>query len=263
MGRRQVCVDTSPATRHHFQQRLFLFFLLTSPSSSFPNSYLTTPQPHRMPTTKKGSLRVQKPFPILRLPAEIRNQIWRYVVVKDGEVVYRDHKRQDQTPESRLRSGNLIKSHQEDDERRRSSQLAIASTCRQIYLEVTPIYYGENVFHPGDFQDPMLHLRALKAFKQAIGPKNASTITEICVYESWVFLEGHLSRLPGLKRLHVKKARNVEWDSKLPQVERYKGVPSWVRMRPSLAGMLKSLVIVYDGVIWGPEDRKKFHIYHN
>lgn len=190
-----------------------------------------------MPKIKNDSLRVQKPFPVLKLPAEIRNHIWRYIVVKDGEVVYRNHMRHLQSPASRLRSGNLMKSHQEDDERRLSSQLAVAFTCRQLYLEVTPIYYGENVFHPGKLGCITKYCQAIEGFAEAIGPENASTITEVCLYESWFLVGKYLSLLPGLKCLHFKKSGNVEW---------YKKMTWWAQKRASL-------IIVHDGEVWGPE----------
>ena len=59
------------------------------------------------------------PFRLLELPAELRNQIYRYAVVEQDWVHLNDHN---------------------------SSEAAVLQTCRQIRSEAGPIYYGENVF---------------------------------------------------------------------------------------------------------------------
>ena len=131
-----------------------------------------------MPRTKKDSLPLQKPFPLLQLPPEIRNYIWEYVAIKDRAILLYEPNQRGRVPESRLRSGNLIKHHQEDDERRwPSTQLAVAFTCRQLYLEVTPIYYGKNTFRlPEIFELLGGGSQVVKEFKNAIGPRNSSAI---------------------------------------------------------------------------------------
>lgn len=132
-----------------------------------------------MPRTKKNSLPLQKPFPLLELPPELRNYIWEYVVVKDRAIVlWRPHQRA-RVPESRLRSGNFMKHHQEDDERRRqSTRLAVAFTCRQIYLEVTPIYYGKNTYRP-KFSGFGCGFKIFEDFADAIGERNTRAITKV------------------------------------------------------------------------------------
>ncbi len=91
---------------------------------------------------------VPKPFPLLKLPPEIRNCIWKYVVVKDGCIIFREYMIYTKSPETGLRSGDPAKIYQKDHEPRQTSLLAVAFTCRQLYREVTPIYYGENIFRP-------------------------------------------------------------------------------------------------------------------
>lgn len=99
---------------------------------------------------KKCGLTVQRPFPILKLPPEIRNRIWRYSLVKDGDVIILPHGRQgfiSKIIPSRLRSGKELQRHQQDDKRRiNSTSLALAFVCRQLYLEAALIYYSENTF---------------------------------------------------------------------------------------------------------------------
>lgn len=51
--------------------------------------------------------------------------------------------------------------------------MALAFTCRQIYREVTPIYYSENFFHiPSG-------INSLREFAAVIGPANAKSITTV------------------------------------------------------------------------------------
>ncbi|KAL9068690.1 MAG: hypothetical protein Q9161_006004 [Pseudevernia consocians] len=166
-----------------------------------------------MPSTKKSTLTVQKPFPLLRLPPEVRNRIWRYVVVKDEDVLIRPHKRQrlvqDLVP-SRLRSGREIQGHKEDDDWSMSStSLALAFSSRQLYVEVALIFYSENTVH---FQYPRCLDRAdssfnradsmLERFTGAIGPQNASSITAAS-FDDICCLCQNLSVLPGLKQVTV------------------------------------------------------------
>ena len=102
------------------------------------------------------------PFPLLKLPAEIRNRIWTLVVVKVKRVVIK---------------GN---SHRETSGRHlHPTTIALVFTCRQIYREVTPIYYSENLFH---FHHGAISI--LREFAAAIGPANAKSITavEIPIY---------------------------------------------------------------------------------
>jgi len=88
-----------------------------------------------------------RPFQVLSLPSEIRLQIWTYVVVSNKVIEVRNHDRAEKTLQpSRLRSGKELEGHRVDDLRRVSSQFALASTCRQLYLEVAPIYYSKNHF---------------------------------------------------------------------------------------------------------------------
>jgi len=116
-----------------------------------------------------------RPFPVLSLPSEIRIQIWTYVVVSNKVIKVRNHDRAEKTLQpSRLRSGKELEGHRVDDLRRVSSQFALASTCRQLYLEVAPIYYSKNNFRlerSGSFKD----------FAAAIGPQNSQRILSIYI----------------------------------------------------------------------------------
>lgn len=185
-----------------------------------------------MPRTKKASSGTQKPFPLLKLPSEIRNHIWRYVVVKTGKVYVRK-----QVQDGHLRSPQSITTkpvNQGTDWQRQKSRPAVAFTCRQIYLEVTPIYYSANIFwNYGDWDDH----RKFVNFTAAIGPDNASMITELNLYEFGTPVNQYLTMLPGLKRLHSRNHGEVGWQNRLT----------------ALAQKHASLDILYEGELWGPD----------
>lgn len=109
----------------------------------------------------------------LQLPAELRVEIYRLAFVGDrnhheGYEIGRPVGRM--PPKSRLRSGKSIRPFSEDV---RESQraldgtpiLAIAFTCRQVYLEAAPIYYGGIIWH---FRSTYW----LKLFWETMGLKN-------------------------------------------------------------------------------------------
>lgn len=73
-------------------------------------------------------------------------------------------------PKSRLRSGKSIRPFSEDvREKQRALEgtpiLAIAFTCRQVYLEAAPIYYNGIIWHFRSTQ-------WLERFLETLGPKN-------------------------------------------------------------------------------------------
>lgn len=186
-----------------------------------------------MPQTKKMSSHVQKPFPLLKLPAEIRIRICKYVVVKDVMVPVWEFVR-DGKFQRNIFATDELNFHHEVDERRRSSWLAVAFTCRQLYLKVTPIYYGENIFR---IYGSRLDYEIFERFTAAIGPRITSTITEIGLYETCWPIDRYLAKLPGLKHLHSMDFGAVEWQNRLT----------------ALAQKHASLTMVHGGKVWGPE----------
>lgn len=97
------------------------------------------------------------------------------------------------------------------------------------------------MFYPGRLWCFTKYDQAIEGFARPIGPKNASTITELCLYESWFFLDKYFWLLPGLKRLHFKKSRNMEWYKKM----------TWRARKPTSS-------VIVDGEIWGPEKLKMY-----
>ncbi len=202
-----------------------------------------------MPNIKKSALTVQKPFPILRLPPEIRNRIWRYVLVKDEDIVICRYGRRQRLfralVPSRLRSGKEIQGHKEDDERRiNSTQLALALTSRQLYLEAALIYYSENTFHflsayCSNGADSML-----ENFTAAIGAQNAGSITAGRFHDSPSLVTQDISVLPGLKQLTVTCI--LVYPPFLGYWDRY-----WHSMLNMYAEIYPSVVIKHHGIVWG------------
>ena len=149
---------------------------------------------------------IQKPFPLLNLPPEIRNRIWRYTLVKDGEVEICLYKRQRMAP-SRLRSGKELLWHGIDDERRfNTTSLALTSTSRQLYQEATFIYYSKNTFSFANSWFPFPVHEVFQKFAAAIGKQNASCITAVHFSTTNPSFVQHLHVLPGLKQLKCSAA---------------------------------------------------------
>ena len=96
--------------------------------------------------------------PLLMLPAEIRKRIWTLVVEVGATFATRYN--------IRKASGKHLS----------PATIALAFTCRQVYHEVTPIYYSENlfVFPCATVKDPL-------EFAAAIGPANAESIISVMV----------------------------------------------------------------------------------
>lgn len=120
-------------------------------------------------------------FPIFNLPPESRNLIWGYTVIAAEAIQLDQHGSQHtrgQLAPSLLRSGKQI--HAEDDKRLVSSRLTVAFTCRQLYLEVTPIYYSFNWFAMS-LTSMVTAPGQVQAFVRAIGPENARCIRNFCL----------------------------------------------------------------------------------
>ena len=79
---------------------------------------------------------------------------------------------------SLLRSGKQI--HVEDDRQMVPSRLAVAFACRQMYLEVTPIYYSQSCFALS-LISMVTALENAKGFAIAAGPDNARCIRNLCL----------------------------------------------------------------------------------
>lgn len=109
----------------------------------------------------------------IHLPSELRIKIYKFAFIGD-----RDHDKGLQIarqvgrlpPKSRLRSGKSIRPFSEDVRENLNALqgtpiIAIAFTCREIYLEAAPIYYGSIIWH-------FSSRRWLTRFLETLGRKN-------------------------------------------------------------------------------------------
>ncbi|MCJ1454034.1 hypothetical protein MMC28_004384 [Mycoblastus sanguinarius] len=142
-----------------------------------------------------------KSFPVLKLPAELRIRIWTLTVVSDKPIIVKEHHR-GFIPPSLLRSGTQL--HLQDDQRRMFSRLAVAFTCRQIYLEVAPIYYSMNIFSIITSNARILNSFVLQNFRRAIGPRNTEAITALRLNLEHCPPSAYLGGFPGLKTVHME-----------------------------------------------------------
>ena len=134
----------------------------------------------------------------------------------------------------RLQQGN--------DEERLRTRLAVGFTCRQIYLEVAPIYYGENTFLWSGTSSLCHH--AIEGFAGAVGRKNATTITAISLYDDWYPSDKYLSMLPGLKRLYIRRSGSAEAPERMAKYARDHA----------------SLMVICDGAILNPKSPEEWRL---
>ena len=154
----------------------------TQPAGA-PNQHLTSKDP--------------QVFPMMSLPVEVRQKIWKMVMVFDKPIPVEPHNRYSSAP-SNPRTSKKVKLHViEQESHSFGFQFALPSTCRQIYLEAAPIYYGMNTFTSSmdsmDFVD----------FLNAIRAENANTITSL----TWSPLPGALTALRHVR--HVQYYRSI------------------------------------------------------
>ncbi|MCJ1454035.1 hypothetical protein MMC28_004385 [Mycoblastus sanguinarius] len=189
-----------------------------------------------MNKTKKSTKAATPPFPLLKLPPEIRNRIWTFTVVQKGSITLCRGKRPPTLGAGTtvLRSGKKARLAGDDKWRiiayLSRSSLSVAFVCRQIYLEATPIYYAKNTFLVETYkyegtsriEDPSL----LQHFTRDIGPEAARQITAVTFKNLWFPVERYVLLLPGLQHLSVFNHPLNEF--RQDELEKY------VKIRPSL-----------------------------
>lgn len=141
-----------------------------------------------MSDTESSTPAPTPPCALLRFPSEIRNRIWTLVAIVETVEVPCDSE------------------HRTSGKYDHPTTMALASTCRQIYREVTPIYYSKNMF-AFDYTS----LDAPRQFAAAIGPANAESMTAIGFYSSTKRTPPSLQSLRELLRFPNLEA---VWDCK-------------------------------------------------
>lgn len=108
---------------------------------------------------------ITPPCRLLSLPPEIRELIWTFTVVSPTKQPVR------------LKKYPLPRGFYQ----RIPSTPALASACRQTYLEVSPIYYAQNTFTLSTSHTRIIDQSRLRRFITAIGPANTDCITSLRV----------------------------------------------------------------------------------
>lgn len=144
-------------------------------------------------------------FPFQRLPTEVRHMIYKLVMCKPhmAYAKYNIVGSFEAGKTSTTRSGKAIRPRQLPPYETAPGKLALAFTCRQLYLEAGPIWYANTAFQ---FRNP----RSMQEFLAAIGPANMRAIRYVGLhFENRSEQEGHAgvcdlyNRLGSVRDLEV------------------------------------------------------------
>ena len=115
-----------------------------------------------------------KPFRLFDLPAEIRNQIYRYHLVLDQAI---------ELAAKSTNSSNLYAAgkHEKRYKREIVPRLRLLRTNRQVNAETASIFYGDNEFRFSNVEGWYV----LSAFLKTIGPHNKARLRSIAVHTPW------------------------------------------------------------------------------
>ena len=196
--------------------------------------------PIRVPRT------IRKP-PLLRLPRELRDIIYKHVLVTTTPLELAPFK--DCVYSTRRSSGQWIESDQFHSSKWRNKNCKLTlflRTCRQIYQEASPIYYAQ----PFRFSDEAGWI-VLYYWLKAIGPRNRILVKDITVCHpamatTGTCLEDHVRsrsipiRLWDIFRGYVAEKWFGERDSLTQDLEIEKRWPGWAVI-PHTAFMLSEM----------------------
>lgn len=115
------------------------------------------------------------PFRLLDLPAEVRNQIYREILVLE-DAIELNPKSTNPEQDERTRTRRLNRYRYDIQPR-----LRLLRTNKQIHHEATSIYYGENEFRFTHVQGWYV----LAAFLHTIGPENSKLLRSIAIHVPW------------------------------------------------------------------------------
>ena len=114
-------------------------------------------------------------FPsIMGLPLELRIKIWRHVM-KTSSVTLRYHNRYTVPKRSRRAGTETDYSSMMEEVWNIETGLFLASTCRQIYHDVAPVYYGDTIFR-------VYTPKVLSSFIKHVRPQCVRQISHIECY---------------------------------------------------------------------------------
>ncbi|OAF98978.1 uncharacterized protein CC84DRAFT_1181717 [Paraphaeosphaeria sporulosa] len=163
--------------------------------------------------------------PLLRLPGELRNKIWRYATTGNIVNIHDDDSRWD----SVFCKGHTVGVVGEDnpmrwlstraeDKPRLPTAFHLSAVCRQIYHEVGILAYSDSIFVLSSWNDEGELMR--QWVRTGLAPAHKNAIKDIAIDEE-NFYAYHLSGVklrdffPSLERLHLN-------------ADRFHGVPDYV-----------------------------------
>ncbi|KAI9720037.1 MAG: hypothetical protein M1812_003164 [Candelaria pacifica] len=151
-----------------------------------------------LPTTSHGP-----PTPyLLKIPIEIRLIISEFVLIADTPYLIPVRQHRPGRSKRRTRSGRLLRPDREPDDNKYCdghSAIAMLITCRQVYNEISAVYYRKNRFA---FRDPI----CFKAFLNEIDPNNRAALRNIVLYDI------------GTRTNRLAEFAFVFWTFKLPNI---------------------------------------------
>ncbi|KAL3457136.1 hypothetical protein BJX64DRAFT_25495 [Aspergillus heterothallicus] len=186
--------------------------------------------------TKARATSTQEQSPFFRLPSELRQIIYRHVLVPDAPIhVRRTHRRLCSTPckglphsqncAQRMAEDGTVARRLLDEPPRQDTVLPLLRTCRRICSEAADLIYTANVLH---FED----LATLAIFPQCVTPARLSSIRHVRldlfplkdgirlaeVQTGWQSGIDALAAMHGLLELTVR----IPWSLNLPRWETHR-----------------------------------------
>ncbi|KAL5425525.1 hypothetical protein PMIN06_012107 [Paraphaeosphaeria minitans] len=154
--------------------------------------------------------------PLLRLPGELRNKIWRFATAGNIVNLHDDEKR----PDVLVCKGHTVGivgkdnplrwlSTRAEDKPRLPSAFHLPEVCRQIYHEVGTLAYSDSIFFFCNWNDEGVLIRT---WAPALTPAHRHAIRDVAVDDANFdfYLEYGValrSAFPGLRRLHLNRNR--------------------------------------------------------
>lgn len=200
-----------------------------------------------------------KPFRLLDLPSEVRNQVYRDILVLDQPI------------ELAPKSTGKHNSRAHDVHMKRFKhvimpRLHLLSTNRAVHAEATSVFYGENEFRFSNIEGWYI----LSSFLKTIGPDNAGLIRSIAVHVPWYGkaldnrhdgLPESINKMKGMKCLLDSMGLKYPWSwatfQKEACIKRVKQIFEGAGKLESVAYILPDSYIL-PSPAWRPADIERF-----
>ncbi|KAF2634929.1 hypothetical protein P280DRAFT_523591 [Massarina eburnea CBS 473.64] len=159
--------------------------------------------------------------PLLKLPSEIRNQIFEFAMAGECRVEISGTKLLKPTKDKKYRiRGRTFKMLENGEKCAVSSAFHLPQVCRQIYAETAPLGFAHKEFVFGSSSDTGFRLFALngldtlKHWAETLAPAHRNSVTDVKIqdvisYANYINTnrtDSIKDILPGLQRLHLPDA---------------------------------------------------------